>query len=187
VTYVRPDLGVTQLGASGQYVFNHEKFSFKAAFQNTELQKRSAGSWLLGWNMFYGSVTADSSLVPGFLQSETPDYDRLRFLKAGPVVGYAYTLVMLEKFYLSGAADLAISCGMYSLKLDRAKFEEFYVSVDYGLRFAVGYNTSRLNIGAFYVVQKVQVESNYHNIISTGNFRFIVAYRFAKKHIPIFD
>lgn len=32
------------------YVFNHRHFSFPAAFYQNYIQKRSAGSWLLGLN-----------------------------------------------------------------------------------------------------------------------------------------
>lgn len=180
-TYVRPDLNVTELGASVQYVFNHRKYSFKAAFQNTELQKKSAGSWLLGWNVFYGSITADSSLVPGYYYVETPDFDRLRFLKTGPAGGYAYTLVFGKHFYLTGAAFVALNAGIYSLKSRDEKSDDLFISLDFAYRLAAGYNTNRLNIGALFVEQTVHAERNYRNIVSTGNFRFIVAYRFNKK------
>ncbi len=180
-TYVRPDLKVTELGTSVQYVFNHRKFSFKAAFQNTEYQKKSAGSWLLGWDVFYGNVRADSSLIPGYLELEGADYDQLKFIKTGPVGGYAYTLVINRSVYITGSAYLALNTGVYSLKSETIDIHEPYVSLDYGLRLAAGYNSHRLNIGGFYVIQEVQTESNYHNILTTGNFRFIAAYRFPHK------
>ncbi len=179
--YLRPDLNVTELGASVQYVFNHRKYSFKAAFQNTELQKKSAGSWLLGWDAFYGSITADSSLVPGYSQVDSPDFDRLRFLKTGPAGGYAYTLVFCKHFYLTGSASIALNTGVYSLKSRDVKSDDIFIGLDFGLRLAAGYNTNRLNIGALFVEQSVQTEKNYRNIVSTGNLRFIVAYRFNKK------
>lgn len=177
--YVRPDIQVTELGVSVQYVVNHRKFSFKAAFQNTEYQKKSAGSWILGGNVFYGSVQADSSLIPSYHDLESPDYNRLRFFKIGPVGGYAYTLVLLKKLYLTGSGFLALNSGVYRLKTDDVTSDEFFVSLDYGLRLAVGYNSPRFNMGGLYVLQRAQADSNYKNIISTGNLRFIFSYRFS--------
>ena len=185
--YVRPDLGVVEIGASVQYVFNHRKYSFKAAFQNTEYQKRSAGSWLLGWDMFYGAVEADSSLVPGFVEGGFTDFDRLRFIKSGPSGGYAYTLVIGKSYYLTGSAYLAVNSGVYRLKSPSDQTDEFFVSLDFGVRIAAGYNSRRLNIGGLFVMQEVQAEDNYRNIINTGNFRFIFAYRFTNVHPPILD
>ena len=178
--YIRPDLNVVEIGASVQYVFNYDKFSFKAAFQNSAYQKKSAGSWLLGWDIFYGDIDADSSLIPGYVEGDPPDFDRLFFFKTGPAGGYAYTLVMLEKFYLTGSLFLALNSGIYHLKSDDVDTREYFFSLDYGVRLAAGYNSRRWNIGGFFVFQEVQAEDNYRNIVTTGNFRVIVAYRWLK-------
>ena len=83
--YLREDLQVREFGAVVQHVFNHRKFSFRAAMMNSEYQKKSAGTWLLGGDFFFGKVKADSSLIPGDYDVEQLiEYDQLDFLKAGP-------------------------------------------------------------------------------------------------------
>ncbi len=44
--YLRPDLRIAELGASVQYVFNDDRFSFRAASIQTQRQKKSAGTLL---------------------------------------------------------------------------------------------------------------------------------------------
>ncbi len=182
--YVRPDLKVTELGVSVQYVLNNDRFSFAAAFQNTGYQKKSAGSLLIGWDIFYGRARADSSLVPQELNVVTPDYDRLGFLKIGPQIGYAHTFVFLKHYYLTGSLAVALNAGLYRLKEANQKDDQYYMSADLGVRIAAGYNSERFTIGSFFVVQRVQASDNYRNIISTGNLRVIAAYRFLWKNPP---
>src|SRR5690606_28091376 len=93
--YVRPDLKVTKLGVSAQYVFNHEKFSYRASFLQNEWQQKSAGTFLAGFEVYGGGATADSTIVPGMLiEDESRNFEALRFFEFGPNAGYAYTLVV---------------------------------------------------------------------------------------------
>ena len=59
----REDIKVFTFGASGWYVFNHRKFSYRAAFTFNERQLKSAGSPVLGGGFSWYFVNADSSLV----------------------------------------------------------------------------------------------------------------------------
>lgn len=43
-----PDLRVRQIGIEGSYLFNGQRFSAKAAFEQSERQLQSAASWVLG-------------------------------------------------------------------------------------------------------------------------------------------
>lgn len=177
--YLRPDLGVVEIGASIQYVFNHEKFSFKAAFLNTERQKKSAGTPFVGWDVFYGNVRADSTLVPFFYQQElSPEYNNLFFLKTGPLTGYAYTLVIKKHFYISNALSLHYNVGVYTLSEENVEQEEQgFFSLDVGLRSVIGYSSEYFNVSSSFVLQTVQISDNYKNILNTGNFRIIATYR----------
>lgn len=103
---VRPDIVTATFGFSGTYVFNHERFSFKAAFQNTERQIKSAGSWLLGMRFSGYAINADSSLVPNELHDLYPEAVELAGLGTvnfGFAGGYTYSLVFAKYFYLNAA------------------------------------------------------------------------------------
>ncbi len=176
--YVRPDIRVTELGIALQYVFNHREFSFRAAFQNTDFQKRSAGSWLAGMSIFYGFTRADSSFAPAQVTPDLPSYDRLNFFKAGPTGGYAHTFVISKHYYITTSVVIGLTFGEYQLEGRPGKDDRFYLGLDGGFRAGAGYNSRLLNIGAFLVLQRVQYAENLSNTIMTGNFRVIAAYRF---------
>ena len=46
--YIRPDIKSASLGIGAMYIFNHKKFSYKSAFLQTAIQKKSAGSFMMG-------------------------------------------------------------------------------------------------------------------------------------------
>lgn len=45
-------VGMTTYQGNAYYVFNHRRFSFPAAFTQSQVQRRSCGSWLLGLSAF---------------------------------------------------------------------------------------------------------------------------------------
>ncbi|MEO6687302.1 MAG: DUF4421 family protein, partial [Dyadobacter sp.] len=62
--YTRGDIKVRMIGGSCYYIFNNRKFSYRAGFIQSEWQTRSAGSFLLGGDIYFGAVNSDSLLVP---------------------------------------------------------------------------------------------------------------------------
>ncbi len=63
------DLEIFSIGGNGYYLFNREKFSYKAAYLRNEIQKRSAGSFSTGL-FFYRDMVRSGN---GFLPTEMPD------------------------------------------------------------------------------------------------------------------
>ncbi len=51
------------LNIAGYYTFNHKRFSYPAAFTQSYIQKRSAGSWLVGLS-YQGGVMKTTDEVP---------------------------------------------------------------------------------------------------------------------------
>lgn len=75
--------------ANFYYVFNHQKFSYPAAFTQTYIQKRSAGSFIVGAS--YESVIMDIGEKWRFL--EETDYRVMDVKLLGLGVGYGYNIV----------------------------------------------------------------------------------------------
>ena len=65
----RSDIRQVTLGLTALHIFNDERFSYRAAFNQDAWQRKSAGSWLAGGYATYYDVRADSSLVPLALDS----------------------------------------------------------------------------------------------------------------------
>jgi hypothetical protein len=176
--YVRPDIRVNEFGLTVQYVLNHRKLSMRAAFINNSIQKKSAGSFIFGMDIFYGKVTADSTLIPYTFEIEpSQEYDQMNFFKLGPNLGYAFTLVFAKHFFFTGSLVAALNGGYYDLTAAEVKNRQGFFSADLNVRTALGYNNSRFTLSAFFVNQRVQFTSNYRNILNVGNFRVIATYR----------
>jgi len=70
---------------SGYYVFNHRKFSLPAVYTQSYIQRRSAGSILLGLTWYNGNL---------YLEDNENRENRLKFNQIGIGVGYGYNLVL---------------------------------------------------------------------------------------------
>jgi len=98
------DLQSSSLGLSLFYFFNNKKFSYKAAYIRNEVQKKSAGGFVLGAYADIDVVYAPSGFVP----NELPDslnqlfsFNGYSTYVAGLSFGYTYTLVFLNRFFVN--------------------------------------------------------------------------------------
>ena len=111
----RPDISVFNVGYNFQYIFNHERYSYKAAFIQNEWQKKSAGSFTAGFNAFYVINSADSSIIPGEVNPEDLfyglQYKRSDAINVGIHGGYYYTLVISQHFFISAGLSVGPSFG----------------------------------------------------------------------------
>lgn len=178
--YIRPDLYVSSIGGSFQYVLNNEKFSYRAVFQQTEVQKRSAGSFLLGLEAYVGRIKGDSSIVPSAFRSpETSAVDKMRYLEFGPNGGYAYTWV-LGRFFLTGSVSASLNATIKQFFDGGSVSTNMGVSPNTFLRGAAGYNTDRWSINFFVISTGFhfpRFEERTVNV-NSGRFRMNVVYRF---------
>jgi hypothetical protein len=182
--YVRPDLKVRLIGASVQRVLNYRKFSYRAAFLQNEWQKKSAGSFLIGVEMYTGWINADSTLLPSAIASIENGIrpERVRFFEIGPNAGYAYTFVLSKHFFITGSASTSLDLGWRSLSGELQKRNSAGVCLNSFLRFVVGYNSRRWGVAAFYITDHVNLVSgsdSHKMFLNTGNYRLNFVYRFA--------
>ena len=56
------DVAMKMLNVVGYYIFNHRRFSYSAAFTQSYIQRRSAGSWLAGFSYQGGSIETTEDL-----------------------------------------------------------------------------------------------------------------------------
>ncbi|MEX2592207.1 MAG: DUF4421 domain-containing protein [Anditalea sp.] len=179
--YTRPDMRVHKIGASAQYVFNNGKFSYRAAFLQNEWQKKSAGTFLLGFEMYGGMADEESNLAPPQLIDDPQrNFQTIRFLEFGPNMGYAYTLVIKEHFFITASAASNLGVGYSTLIGDAGKNTQWGINPNYFLRGFIGYNSSKWSVNANYVHNNVRLQENraFSNAVMTGNYRLNFVYRF---------
>ncbi|ATL49458.1 hypothetical protein COR50_21020 [Chitinophaga caeni] len=186
----RPDMYNVDLGVSAHYIFNHQKFSYRAAYLQNEYQKKSAGSFLLGGDIFSYKMKGDSALVPRDIKNKDffdyDDYHKTNVISLAVNGGYAYTYVIRSHFFVMASLSGAVGINhttLYYLDTDRTNQETGW-QLNTTLRIAAGYNSSKYFAGIHYVDMKTRSESpidRTYQAFGTGNFRVSFVKRFVLK------
>ncbi len=156
---IRPDIEVVSSGANYTHVIHPEKFSYISSFSQTEVQKKSAGSFILGAAINFHRVSADSSFVPENLLYEDAflgnDVTSLKGITTNARFGYAHTFVARQRFFFSLSLDVGVS-HVYSIYRETGQNQKhgFHINPNASTKFALGYNYNKwfagLNASGFY-------------------------------------
>ena len=91
------DVMLKVVNLAGYYTFNHRRFSFPAAFTQSYIQRRSAGSWLAGISYQGGSIETTDALKTR--NPDAPD-TRIYIGHFGIGGGYGYNWVLGKRWLL---------------------------------------------------------------------------------------
>ncbi len=153
----RADLRVRTIGGRFYYCFNYRQFSYRAAFVQSELQRKNAGSFIAGTYLRLHFVRADSSLVPIPNSERFSEEASLRFGNFqgfGIIGGYVYTFVIQEHWFatvsLTLDPGLALSQTRYGPTSDLQRRGLLKLATDG--RISLGYNSEAFFAGFFYTL-----------------------------------
>jgi len=194
-TYLlRPDLHTRNVGINLERIFNHRRYSFRAAYLQNEYQQRSAGTFLAGGGLHYLHVTADSAVIPTRLAEgplgETGAADAGRFNKsqvASAAVhgGYAHTLVISRHLFLMGQVMLGVGANYTRLSdptpSPDAEASGVNIHLNGIVRAGLGYQGSEWFAGMYFVTNVLHSPSPINGLwqrYETGLVRVAVARHF---------
>lgn len=179
VAFLAPDLRIDKYGVYGEYVFNGNKFSYGAAFDQSEKQLKSAGSFLLGGGIYYTNIRSDSSFVFNGSRS-------VENFQIGVSGGYAQTWVLSKHYFISGAATLGMSFGNKGINRIGKDKPGIYPSVM--ARISTGLNYPEWSFGFSYVNNLIFTDfSDTGSVgINSGHFQLTVTKRFDAS-VPIIE
>lgn len=185
---ILPDLQTRFGGINAYYIFNHQKYSYRATFIRNEIQRKSAGSFLLMASYSYFQLNSDSGIVPTDLQSIITPQAQLQdgvFNSISIMPGYAYTFVYKEKYFftLSPSIGLMTQLQSYSTTNSSQVDSKGGKTIFYprGLaRAGIGYNSSKWYWGISAIVDNYIIRLPEQNqlIYNIGNAHLYVGYRF---------
>jgi hypothetical protein len=195
--YYRGDMRVALFGISQYRIFNYKRFSYRASFIQNEWQKKSAGTFLAGAEVYYGRVKSDSSLIPQSLQEKyhPGNFNKLNYFSIGPGIGYAYTLVLVQHIFFTGSLTGDLNFSFANEHLQNNSSPHFSVNPVTRFRVAAGYNGRSWNISANWIADNLPFNGAANQTryqFSTGNYRLIIAKRFTpgrhlRKHLHFLD
>jgi hypothetical protein len=183
--YHRPDLKMDVMGASFQYVLNNKRFSFRSSFLQSDWQKKSAGSFLFGFETYFGRVQSDSTITPTVLmKNETiRNETKNQFFEIGPSVGYAYTLVVKKHFFLTGSLAESFDFGINTKTAAGAESRNFDFRLNTSFRAIAGYNSEQWGLSMLFINNGIRLAGgdDHRLTINSGAFRVNYVRRFAKR------
>lgn len=166
---IHNDLKAIKVVLFVQYIFNSEKFSFSAAFNQKEKQLKSAGSFLLGAGVHYSQINSE---IPGFF-SDTAQSQQSNF-QLGPSIGYAYTWAIGKGLYFSGSVAGGFNIGGVS---GEKRIRVYPTAIP---RFGMGYNYEKWNLSINYMNHLVYAyySENHKIALSSGGIKLCLIRRF---------
>jgi len=186
--YTRPDIGVIMIGANFQGIFNYKKYSMRSLLFQDEWQKKSAGSWLLGGQVFYTRGRSDSTIVPYFIEDERGLAQAINFAEIAIAPGYAHNFVIKKHFYFGFAFKLGLGMGVSNFEESETeeRVSNLYISPNPGLRVGLGYNSEKSAFSILVISQSVNTNLNDGDqrfLFTTGNVRINYTRRYSIKKL----
>lgn len=175
----RPDIYTQQVGLTAWYIPNWRKYSYSASAIQRDWQKKSAGSFLLGWGFFTGKIQGDSSLIPKDRAAwfAHPDLHKVSFFELSAGAGYGYTLVINQHLFAAASFTASLSGGVSNQFVGEKKSNDIYFKPNYLFRPSVGYNGPNFNASVMLFAYQLNAGDETSYRITTTNLRFTVAHR----------
>ena len=163
--YVRADMRLRLFGLSYLHLFNGDKFTYAAPFVHNEVQKRSAGSFMLGGEVALvyadGDSTLISSLVDDSLFTPLRGINEVSFFDFGPKGGYSHSFIFAKHMFITLSLSLRLGIGPTRYVYDDGEVEaEWLVNPSATARFGFGYNSPEWYLGL------TAVQSSFTNAVS---------------------
>ena len=146
-----PYMTTNMIFGTSVYKFN-ENYSLRAIEAQTEIQTKSAGSFILGGSYnFYKLVGLDRVLFPGEDIEQRDPYNEYYGVSLAVTGGYYYTYVWKKSWFVNGYALPSAGIEMYQTKTTSGgnqktnHNQDFIAYLDYGL--GIGYNGKKFFFG----------------------------------------
>ncbi len=184
-------VGIT--GFNVYYIFNHQRFSYPAAFAQSTCQKISCGSWMAGFGYIRNSIELDHEKLERFVEERTRQkvaldsgmmFKKIKYTSINASVGYAYNWVFARNCLF--CASLSVALAYKKTKSDVSQSKKIIdlsnINIDGIGRFGLVWNNTRWYAGASAIIRtynyrKRQFATN--NIF--GNLNFYVGYNFGAR------
>ncbi|MDZ4715956.1 MAG: DUF4421 family protein [Cytophagales bacterium] len=182
---LRPDIVTENLGVSGVYVVNPNKFSLRSSFTFADRQLKSHGAFLLSGTFNSFQIDADSAILdPTYtaLLGLTNTFKSFDYRTYSVAPGYAYNLV-IKNFFVSALFALGPAVQEFHYRdLAGVDHAETRINSFVDGRLAVGYSNDRFFAGITAATQLRNVVFDNVRFGSTSStFRILFGWRFREE------
>ena len=192
------NVGIT--GVNVYYIFNHKRFSYPAAFNQSSCQKMSCGSWMVGLGYLRNSIEFDADRLQRLIDERLGRQDiqldsalmfnSVKYHDINVSVGYGYNWVFARNWLLAGSLSLALaykktyseSSEEGSKRFNIRDFNISNVNIDGVGRFGLVWNNTRWYAGLSAIVRAYNYKKERfaaNNIF--GSLNIYAGYNFGAK------
>lgn len=179
---ITPDAKVTQYGVSGFYVFNGNRFSYKSAFDLSELQLRSVGSFILGGGVYKNKIEAGNDIVVTDKKGRVDSISSVqKNIQIGVNLGYAYTWIIKRKYFISCSMTVGANVGTESINKVGKHKPDLYPS--FNPRVAMGYHGDEWSISTSFFDNQIYTfySENMNRGINTMSLQLTIVKRLGRQ------
>ena len=186
-------VGIT--GFNVYYIFNHQRFSYPAAFAQSTCQKISCGSWMAGFGYLRNSIDFNHERLEKLIEERCMGqevkldsglmFNEVKYTDVNLSVGYAYNWVFARNCLFCSSLSLALA---YK-KTKGEVADKSLLGFDFGNfnidgigRFGLVWNNTQWYAGASAIVRAYNYNKSRfaaNNIF--GSLNFYVGYNFGLK------
>ena len=168
-------VGIT--GFNAYYIFNHKRFSYPAAFNQSTMQKISCGSWMAGLGYMRNKLEFDYNKMQQLVSERLSQpvqldsglmFNSVKYYNINASVGYAYNWVFARNCLFCSSLSLALAYKETrgeTIDEDKTGFDLHNFNIDGIGRFGVVWNNNKWYAGASAIVRAY----NYHKSRFSAN------------------
>jgi len=185
-------------GFNTYYIFNHKKFSYPAAYSQSTVQRKSAGSFLAGIGYSHQRLEVDWNKLDNLVEEKLGDdavammdstltLGVVNYVDVNISGGYAYNWVFSRNwlFDISLQVALAYKHSKQDLSGDNFRFQDFSVknfNVDGVGRFGIVYNNMKWYAGMSAILHTYNYSKSHFSTNNMfGSVNFYVGFNFGRK------
>ena len=177
-------------GVSAVYMFNNRHFSWPAAFGENAVQRKSCGSWSVGFQYNHQRIHFDADALPDYMKGSIDStllFSQVNYNDYCVNVGYSYNCVLGRNLLL--AVSLMPSLGYRRSNITEAQEEQHSIlnniSTDLNLRMSLFWNNTRLFNGLMLEAHTYSYRKDKFGLTNTyGTIKYIFGFNFWRKPKP---
>lgn len=174
-------------GVSAVYMFNNRHFSWPAAFGENAVQRKSCGSWSIGFQYNHQAINFDKEALPSYIKDHIDStllFTRVNYDDFSANIGYSYNWVLGRNILF--ASSLMPCLGYRRSNITEAQNEEHSIlnniSTDLNVRLALTWNNTRIFSGLMLEAHTYSYRKNKFGLTNTyGTLKYVLGFNFWRK------
>ena len=177
-------------GFSAVYMFNNKRFSWPAAFGANAVQRKSCGSWSIGFQYNHQRINMDKDALPDYLRNDIDStllFNNVDYHDYSVSIGYNYNCVLGRNVLL--AASVMPNIGYRRSNITEAQEEKHSIlnnlATDLNLRLSLFWNNTKVFSGLIFELHTYDYRKDKFGLTNTyGTLKYMLGFNFWKKPQP---